>query len=241
MISLAILHATLPSYMAQAEGDESKHLKVVAASTNLDEFEAMVIETRPQVMVLDLTLLGSQPEAALARLEQRVSPELSLVVYAFAKWEVIEQLRGAKRQVMRAPISVRAMRASLVNLIVRQMTKSQPAAAVATSGIEPGRIPRIAAPRRRFDDVQLVGLQEIQSVVDCECPNQVADLILALNAFENYSAQCQNRNAADAEIHAMLARVTGHARAIMEAGLVRLCEFEKIDVDRLPRRSVGVA
>jgi len=37
-------------------------------------------------------------------------------------------------------------------------------------------------------------------------------------------------------VHAMLARATGHARALMEAALGDLCTFEKIDIERLPRR-----
>ena len=57
----------------------------------------------------------------------------------------------------------------------------------------------------------------VRSTVDCECPNQVADLVIALNGFEDYSNQCMNRNEEDAKVHAMLARRTGHARAILEA------------------------
>lgn len=82
---------------------------------------------------------------------------------------------------------------------------------------------------RRFDDMQLAALQDIISAVDCECPNQVADLVLALNTFESCSAQCQNRNEKDAKIHRMLAQVTGHARAVMEHALKELCVFEGID------------
>ena len=84
--------------------------------------------------------------------------------------------------------------------------------------------------------MQLASLQEIRSSVQCECPNQVADLVLALAAFEQYSINCKNRNEADAKVHAMLARATGHARALMEAALGDLCTFEKIDIERLPRR-----
>ena len=69
------------------------------------------------------------------------------------------------------------------------------------------------APMRRYNDLQLAALQDIKANIDCECPNQVADLVMALNAFESYSAQCQSRNEKDAQMHRLLARVTGHARS----------------------------
>jgi hypothetical protein len=99
-----------------------------------------------------------------------------------------------------------------------------------------GAMPTTAPAPRRFDDMQLAALQELRSAVKCECPNQVADLVLSLSAFEQYSHACANRNADDAKVHAMLARVTGHARALMERALGDLCAFERIDVAKLARR-----
>ena len=43
-------------------------------------------------------------------------------------------------------------------------------------------------------------------------------------------------------MHRLLARVTGHARAVMEYGLKELCAFEGIDLAELvqrTRRAVG--
>lgn len=234
MVKLAILHQTLPMYMKQMPPEESRHLEVVLNASELNTFRDRVIHQSPRVLVLDLSLLGDQPEHEVRQLEEAVKPELTMIVYAFAKWEVVEALRGDKRHVLRAPISVRALRANLVNLIVRSLVHDPSKAA--TPPNDPQAVPSEPAPQRRFDDVQLARLQEVIPNVDCECPNQVADLVLALNAFENYSHQCQNRNTEDAKIHAMLARATGHARALMERALTQLCAFEKIDVDHLPHR-----
>ncbi len=231
MITLGILHATLPAYMQQAGEEESKHLQVIVSAADFASFEQQVGRHKPQVLAVDLALLGNEPSERLQRLEQVVQPELTLVVYAFAKWGVVESLRAPGRQVVRAPISVRMLRANLINLIVREITQRRQ-----LDGGLPA-VPAAPPPPRRFDDVQLVSLQEIRSQVDCECPNQVADLVLALGAFEAYSRQCENRNAADARIHALLARATGHARALMETALGDLCAFEKIDIQTLPRRS----
>jgi hypothetical protein len=61
--------------------------------------------------------------------------------------------------------------------------------------------------------------------------------VLQLVAFETYSAQCQNKNEKDAQMHRLLARVTGHARAVMEYGLKELCAFEGIDPAELVQRT----
>ena len=236
MVKLAILHQTLPIYMEQDPPEESKHLEVVLKASDLAVFREGLRDVRPRVLVLDLPLLGNNPQAVVKALEEAVKPELTMIVYAFAKWDLVEALRGPGRHVLRAPISVRALRANLIHLIVRSLLDESKKPAEAPEAPQALTLPTGPAPARRFDDVQLAHLQEIIPNVDCECPNQVADLVLALNAFENYSHECKNRNAEDAKVHAMLARATGHARALMELAMTELCEFEKIDIKQLSHR-----
>ena len=185
-----------------------------------------LLEAKPDAIVLDLGLLGEDAVAAVEKLEAAMEPELTVIVYSFAKWSVIEALRKQGRSMMRAPVSLRALRSSMVSLIVKQMTLG--GSRMETSA---KTIPSAKPAQRRFAPLQLSRLQEIQSAVDCECPNQVADLVIALNSFEDYSHQCKNKNAEDAKVHAMLAHATGHARAIMEDALTRLCEYENINPD----------
>lgn len=239
MITLGVLHATLPTYMKQASQEETKHFRLLSSSTDLVSFRLDLAVQPVRVLVLDLALLGDDPVAAVKELEARANPELTLVVYAFARWETVEALRGPKRQVMRAPISVRMLHSNLIGLIVREMTQGRSVAPAVTAPVY-GVVPAADAPARRYDDVQLASLQEIRSQVQCECPNQVADLVLALVAFEQYSLNCRNRNTDDAKVHAMLARATGHARAIMESAMTELCAFENIQVDRLPKRAAAI-
>ena len=229
MVQLAIYHATLPQYLRSTADDaDQKNLEMALATDKHEELLAAAGSVKIDALVADLALLGDAPDRAIAELEAALKPELTLIVYAFAKWEVIERLRAPNRQLMRAPVSARALRSNMIGLIVKHLSLAPQAKAVAADNSALMRLEQ-APPMRRFDDLQLASLQDIVSAVECECPNQVADLVLALNAFEAYSAQCQNRNEKDAQIHRMLARVTGHARAAMEYALKELCEFEGID------------
>lgn len=229
MVNLAIFHATLPQYLRSSADDaDQKNLTVAIATDQRSELLAAAGKVKIDALVADLALLGDSPDDAIAELENALKPELTVIVYAFAKWEVVERLRRANRQLMRAPVSARALRSSMIGLIVRHLAAGTRPAPAPTEQSSLLRLEQ-PAPMRRFDDLQLATLQDIVSAVDCECPNQVADLVLALNAFEAYSAQCESRNEKDAQIHRMLARTTGHARAVMEYAMKELCEFEGID------------
>lgn len=219
--------------MGQVGAADSQHFRVLVASDDVLQFRLDVSGRSPSVLVLDLALLGDDPIQVVDQLEQLSKPEMVLIVYAFARWDVLVSLRKKNCQVMRAPISARMLHSSLINLIVREMTQMRTAGATIAIG---GGLPTAEPAPRRYDDVQLASLQEVISSVQCECPNQVADLVLALVAFEHYSLACKNRSAEDAHVHAMLARVTGHTRALMEAVLNEVCTLDKIDVDRSPRR-----
>jgi hypothetical protein len=236
MVNLAIFHSTLPQYLSStAQEADQRNMQVAVATDDRATLLANAGQVKIDALVADLDLLGANPELTISEFERVLRPELTVIVYAFAKWEVIERLRGPQRQLMRAPISARSLRSNMLGLIVKHLTQN-PAKAVVTP-LETGLM-RLEqqAPMRRYDDMQLAALQDVRSLVDCECPNQVADLVLQLTAFETYSAQCQNKNEKDAQMHRLLARVTGHARAVMEYGLKELCAFEGIDAAELVKR-----
>jgi len=86
---------------------------------------------------------------------------------------------------------------------------------------------------RIFNDFALGKLQEITSVIECECPNQVSTIVNSLSSFEEYSKKCTNRNAKDAEIHKLLFEKTSQARVIMEEALKAICDFEDIVISDL--------
>ena len=76
-----------------------------------------------------------------------------------------------------------------------------------------------AVPPRRWDDAALAEFAGRSSTIACECPLHVTELLMQLSHFEAYSAECRNRNAADAELHAHLQQVAAASRARFEAAL----------------------
>lgn len=84
----------------------------------------------------------------------------------------------------------------------------------------------MAAPERLYDDATLTEFAGLSSGVACECPSHVAELLMQIASFEDYSAGCIQRSPADAELHAYLHRVAGAARVLFETALARVAAAE---------------
>ncbi len=220
MVTISVLHESIAAYVK----DEKKHFELLAGTTDLARFEKSIEMDSPQVLLLDVALLGTDPVAKVRELERKAMPETTILIYSFAKRDVINALRGEKRQVMRGPLKMQDLRTALINLIVRDMTSKPLPAKHAV-------VPETPPPAVFFTAEQLTRLQEIKSVVDCECPNHVSDIIISLKAFEDYSKQCESKNDADVKMHEFLWRASGHSRALMEHALKELCRFEGIDLN----------
>jgi hypothetical protein len=84
---------------------------------------------------------------------------------------------------------------------------------------------------RRFSDAELVALTEIPSLVSCECPRHLAEIVSLLVGFEHYSTECASRNQKDAALHRHLLEVTGAARALLEHALARVVIEEGLVIE----------
>jgi DNA-binding transcriptional MerR regulator len=95
----------------------------------------------------------------------------------------------------------------------------------------PGQTRAVEADRdaiapRRWDDAALADFAAVSTTVACECPRHVAELLMQLSRFEAYSAQCEHRSPADAELHAYLGSVAADARASLETALEQVALHE---------------
>ena len=79
---------------------------------------------------------------------------------------------------------------------------------------------------RRWDDAALTDFAGLASTVACECPRHVAELLIQLARFETYSAECESRNAADADLHSCLRQVASSTRARFEEVLEHVALHE---------------
>jgi hypothetical protein len=141
------------------------------------------------------------------------------VLYGFAADAVCEALATAGTALLREPQPDAVVAQWLNSLSSTAATVPQPAADLHAPGAEP-------VPPRRWDDAALIHFANLSPTIACECPRHVAELLMQLSHFEAYSAECEHRNAADAELHAYLRRVATASRARFEAALEHLALHE---------------
>ncbi len=204
----------------------SRDLKVVWSGSTLDALLQLELAPGPDVVVLDRACLPPDPTAVLADLRRKLSTRMIITTYDFATSQQVELLRRAGSDVvLQGPMSVRSLRTFLLSLLIERHIK-RPATPPPGPSAEDG--PFVAP---RYSRLALMALRDIQSAIQCECPNHIAELVERLCSFEGYAKSCENRDDADAKLHRALWFATARARRIMEEALEQVLKHEGIVVE----------
>lgn len=171
---------------------------------------------RPDVLMVQMGAVQAGVCKDLMDLRQRMGAGKVLLVYRFATEHALQALRAAGVVARREPLSD----ADLSDIIHSVLMIESSHKRLGSSAISP----------RKYSDDVLLRVAGISTKVLCECPKHVADLIVQLNSFEQYSRDCLNNSAEDASLHAYLSAVSGSARALFEEALERIAHHENIDL-----------
>ena len=142
-----------------------------------------------------------------------------IVLYNYGREQVAHAMRTAGMLVRREPITdyeLAELIRSVLNVNANQSLRE----------ITPGSI----IPPRKYSDETLARVSGISTNVLCECPRHVAEIIAQLASFEQYSLECLNKSAEDAQLHAYLTSVSGSARALFEHALEKVAQHEGIEL-----------
>jgi len=140
------------------------------------------------------------------------------VLYGFAPDAACEALASAGTALLREP-QPDAVLAQWLHALCATTVRPGPAATRAPLPVGP-------APARRWDDAALVDFAGLSSTIACECPRHVAELLMQLLHFEAYSAECESRSPADAELHVYLRQVAAASRTRFEQALEQVALHE---------------
>lgn len=188
--------------------------------------ESATVEGVCDVLVVEAPVLDGDGLRRLRLLRGRVRPRLVVVVHGFSTRAVLARLDGEGVIAIASPCDP----AHLARLCLLGAT----AQVIPQGGIERWLL-RPASPRR-YDDAYLAALGQRPTTVRCECPNHIADLLMRLHAFEQYSLSCERESSQDAALHALLYSAAAQSRELIEHALGRLLEYEGVEG---PPRSGG--
>ncbi|MEN9894037.1 MAG: hypothetical protein RLY78_4332 [Pseudomonadota bacterium] len=210
---LRVVHwADLASAQTQLEIAE-------AASADPQAADAPAV---PQAALLIAEMPTLQPDSAqrLVRVMRSIGARRGIVLYAFGTEAAADVLRAAGCQLRRTPLPDAEL-AALIDDSSRLLAAPMP--------VEPPA-PLAEVPPRLFDDETLSALATLSSTVACECPRHLSELVRLLGHFETYSSECSHSSPQDAALHAHLQQVSGSARAMLEAALLRVAEADGLSL-----------
>ncbi|PTL77006.1 hypothetical protein [Vitiosangium sp. GDMCC 1.1324] len=248
MVKLALLGESFPAQLRE-NPQALRDVEVVWSGSSVESFRQEVPARRPNVLALDFKELNGVETGGVPGLMEGSGARHAIVTYRFAKRGVLQQYPAGKVRLLQGPISLSLLRAHvhlavMDDMLQPQQVKRVPApgagAPMASAGAPtlqlgaPGAVSTVTVPATpkppRYSAEQLGVLLEVASAVQCECPNHLSQIVSSLQAFEEYSKQCESRNEADRQLHALLYRYTAAARAVMEEALTALVKHENIQL-----------
>ena len=203
--------------------------EIVIRDSRLERFRADVRDANPDVLVVELPMVTPDTRRLVSDLRRDSGAGYVIVVFGLGRRTDVQLLGDETEFVMRAPVSPDEIGAAIsrpgsVEGRPESESKQRAPRAATTAAHRLGEIPA-----RRYSRHQLGRLAVVQSSVDCECPTHLAELVERLSTFEEYSADCENRNREDAALHAFLHATTAQARSLIEDALDRVVEAEGLD------------
>lgn len=175
------------------------------------------------VMVFD-TVQKSQLKM-LRQLKDSEPNHRYFLVFSFAQREMIDELNAMGFYLLRAPISFDHL---FERVLERYRTDRQ-------SGVKNNVVEKPAEeiPPHKYTRRQLDKLSQAPSNAECECTNQIADLIRSLTVFESYCQHCEATNTQDPQLHNDVYKLTAQARDLMERSMSLVIKSENINLDHV--------
>lgn len=221
---VAILGDVLPALL-ERRGGAGSLLEVVASGDSQRSLGDALAGQSIDVLVYECPAVHRDTRARVAELIKTFSARGAVVIYGFGAQGDVAALRRSNVSVMRAPVDMVEL-----EQIARGLLFGMTSAVVETAeGPSLAGDERIPAPKLSRETVARIAMSAPK--MRCECPHHLADIVLSLRAFEEYSEECENRNAEDAELHHYLWLSAARARAHFEDAIIRVAEVEGISLD----------
>lgn len=215
VVGLGLANRIESSAMAAALG--SHRCRVTAVFDDLAGAQRSPMGESAQVLLIKVNSLQNSVVSDIQSVVAKHTFAQTVVLYHFAPDAVVQNMRRAGWVVRRDPIADTELADLLLSVLFSPMDAAPQWASGATA-------------QRRYSDQTLRRVAGISTDVLCECPKHVAELIAQLASFEQYSQECLNQNADDAQLHAYLRAISGSARAVFENALERIAAHEGIDL-----------
>lgn len=217
------------------DGPLSDQFRLVSEHANLDDLRDSLRPGSVDVIILEVATLFDDQIEAIQKLLTSLRAKRAVVSYRFAPEKAIARIEADLPAIstLRSPANATELRLACLSGMSLEdgaddaltLPPLPDLAETAQNAPDDGGIPS-----RTYTDAEIAGAAKLSGSVKCECPQHLANLVISLVAFEQYSEECENRNADDARLHAYLHRAAASARASMETALTAVLRAEDLEL-----------
>ncbi|MBC7474358.1 MAG: hypothetical protein H7263_08710 [Candidatus Sericytochromatia bacterium] len=126
MIKIAVVDDTINAQL-ETNIEEAQNLDLVYNKNNLEFFLSKVVSLNPKVVVVDLKYLENYPDP-VAKMEEVIrlsKSELCIILYQFAKKELIDKLETKFSKVIKKPISLKSLKVHMLGVILKDISEAR--------------------------------------------------------------------------------------------------------------------
>ncbi len=179
------------------------------------------IRARADIVLVECASVQRDTGDIIERAITTSGARAALVVYGFGARLALRTLRSERVSVVRAPVEP----TELQRLILGMWYDLSAWPEIILSGRGPGH-----SEPPRFSQSTLMRVASISPAMACECPHHLAELLMAVSAFERYSLDCEDTQPHDAQLHGFLGATAASARVLFEDALVEVARAEGISL-----------
>ncbi|MFT5176877.1 MAG: hypothetical protein ACI8W7_005077 [Gammaproteobacteria bacterium] len=201
-------------------------LEIVASASTASELDPTRFGGPVGALTYECDSVRGDTRRAVDELIKLVGVKAAVVVYRFGARSDLLSLQAAHLATMRAPTDIDTLEQVLVTLVQTHgswLTSTE----VAAHG--PAKVSDVPPPQLAREVVAKIA--KMTPRVRCECPQHLADILLVLRTFEQYSEQCESLNPEDGALHHFLWRSTAQARALVEDAIEHVAGAEGIRLE----------
>lgn len=161
------------------------------------------------MVVIDCPALAPAQIKAIGDIRERLNNPEILVTYRMANERWLSELTRCGARSLTFPMEPAQLAFEMGNISVTADTRQ--------GEFDLGDLVKPKA--RMYSDDELIAASKLKSLLNCECPSHITQLVQLLSQFEEYSTQCSVENWQDAAVHACIYAYTNQARYLMEKAL----------------------
>jgi MerR family transcriptional regulator, light-induced transcriptional regulator len=194
--------------------DFAEDFSIVAEFPTLSEMASNLKPGAISVLIVEIDCLFPQDVGEVRKSLAILDAKRAIVVYQFANSDLIKSENDEGLTTLRAPVTAAEILLACESEFLGE--RKSPLESNNDKAIE---YPDVPIPSRLFTAEQLLAASRSSKILQCECPEHLANLLGGLSAFEEYSQRCENLTEADAKLHAFLHQETANCRFRMEQAL----------------------